>query len=31
MDLAEISINQKAVIKERGAEIYNKICPFPIL
>ncbi len=31
MDLAKINIYQKAVIKERGAEIYSKIRPPPIL
>jgi hypothetical protein len=31
MDLAETRFNQKAFIRERGAEVFRKICPSPIL
>jgi hypothetical protein len=30
MDLAEIRCVQKVFIKERGVEVFRKICQFPI-
>ncbi len=31
MDLAETMFNRKAFIRERGAEVFRKICPSPTL
>jgi hypothetical protein len=31
MDLAETRFNRKAFMRERGEEVFRKICPSPIL